>query len=74
MGTGDNPVPPGMRHTGNNLLSRESVKHHHPLPFVGRLAETILINLLYGQGQFFGAGFMYMLRFWASRLGCHGIS
>ena len=74
MGTGDDPVPPGMRYSGNNLLSGESVEYHHPFPFMGRQAETILINLLNGQGQFFGAGLMDMFRFRASRLGCHGIS
>jgi hypothetical protein len=74
MCTGYNPVSSGMHYTGNNLLARERVKHHHPFAFVGRQTETILINLLNGQGQFFGAGFMYMLRFWASWLSCHGIS
>jgi hypothetical protein len=74
LGTGDDPVPPGVSHASNNLLTRKSIKHKDLFALMSRKAETIIVYFIDSQSEFFGARLMRRLRFRASLLCSHGIS
>jgi hypothetical protein len=71
---GEDPVPPAMHHTGDDLLAGERIKNDDRLAGVVRQPHAIVIDALDGQGQFFGTGFWGHFRWCAAAFSCHGVS
>jgi hypothetical protein len=64
----------GMCYTSDDLLAGKRTKHHNRFALVSRQTETIVINSIDSQSQFFGASFWGRFRFGAAAFSCHGIS